>query len=381
MKKSIFKLLLFILLTGQIFCISRYEPKVYYVEEKKGEFSIYAENDAPIPMQIQVNFTELNNMKSEGGQTLYKVVEKSSSKVLMGKVVKTANNYNFKYSYTYYLGNPNSNTVNNYAYLLPFGHGTKYKVGQGYNGTFSHANTSAIDFNMSQGTPVNAARDGIVVEIKEDSNVGGNDRKYINDANYVLIYHEDGTTAVYAHFKKDGVMVSLGDKVKKGYTLGYSGNTGFSSGAHLHFQVNKIMKMNQTSIPTNFLSSTGQLINLKVGEFYYGYNPSYGTFQTPKTGSGLKNSDFTKIETISTTNKCEVVTEKMDDTTIFYVKNGFAKSISVKIEFLENQNMNYSKSIPYEVKVPANSKMFLFLGNPIDKTKGGSYRYQFTYYQ
>ena len=56
-------------------------------------------------------------------------------------------------------------------------------------------------------------------------------------ANYVKIRHDDGTIGNYVHLQHDGVLVEVGDKVRTGDVIGMSGNTGFTTGPHLHFEV------------------------------------------------------------------------------------------------------------------------------------------------
>lgn len=102
---------------------------------------------------------------------------------------------------------------------------------------------------MNVGQTVCAMRDGIVVGVKQDSNRGGRNKKYYNDANYILIYHEDGAFTQYVHLKYKGSLVKIGDKVKKSQPIGYSGNTGFSTGPHLHFGVFKPTSKGFESVP------------------------------------------------------------------------------------------------------------------------------------
>ena len=124
-----------------------------------------------------------------------------------------------------------------YVYSLPYTPGSTYKVTQGYNGRFSHkgSNQYAIDWQMPEGTPVRAARGGLVVKIKDDSDKGGDSVKYDSYNNYVIIRHEDGTLGHYCHLQKSAVKVHPGQLVKAGDLIALSGNTGFSTGAHLHF--------------------------------------------------------------------------------------------------------------------------------------------------
>ncbi len=99
----------------------------------------------------------------------------------------------------------------------------------------------AIDFAVPIGTPIFAALDGEVIDIKQDSDRGGNDPKYVPDTNYVSIDHGDGELSEYMHLKKDSVLVKPGDKVCTGQKIALSGNTGYSTEPHLHFHVAKIV--------------------------------------------------------------------------------------------------------------------------------------------
>ena len=93
-----------------------------------------------------------------------------------------------------------------------------------------------VDIGASRGTTVVAAADGIVIETlsscKEGrSSCGG---RY---GNYIVVAHNNGTTTRYAHLSK--VSVSVGEQVEQGERIGATGNTGHSTGPHLHFQIEK----------------------------------------------------------------------------------------------------------------------------------------------
>jgi murein DD-endopeptidase MepM/ murein hydrolase activator NlpD len=163
--------------------------------------------------------------------------------------------WNFTLTNSYTMGSNRAVHDDNYVYSLPYAAGQAYLVTQAANGTFSHtgAEQYAIDWKMPEGTPVLAARGGVVVGIKDNSGEGGSNRKFENSANYVLIQHSDGTIGNYAHLLKNGSRVNLGQTVAVGTILGLSGNTGFSSGPHLHFSVFKTRDGRQReSIPIHF---------------------------------------------------------------------------------------------------------------------------------
>jgi len=175
----------------------------------------------------------------------------------------------WSYSYVnhFTVGSINATHDDSVVYCLPYQPGTECKVTQGYNGSYSHsgADQFAIDWKMPCGTPVHAARAGVVVKVRVDSNVGGPDRKFENCANYILIRHSDGTVANYAHLSKDGSRVKPGQVVDAGDLIGYSGNTGFTSGPHLHFSVFKTKSGKQrVSIPVKF--QTGNLASTSLAE-------------------------------------------------------------------------------------------------------------------
>jgi murein DD-endopeptidase MepM/ murein hydrolase activator NlpD len=112
---------------------------------------------------------------------------------------------------------------------------------QGPRGTYSHfagsGSENAVDWTCPVGTVVCAAREGRVVGVRQDSTIGGPDRKFRPFANYVIIKHADGTFADYVHLKTGGALVKMGDEVTVGQPIGLSGQTGFTSAPHLHFSV------------------------------------------------------------------------------------------------------------------------------------------------
>jgi murein DD-endopeptidase MepM/ murein hydrolase activator NlpD len=185
----------------------------------------------------------------------------------------TVNDGEWEYSYTNYfkLGSNCAKHDDSYIYQLPYAPGSKFKVTQGYNGSFSHkgSNQYAIDWQMPEGTPVYAARGGVVVKIKDDSSTGGSSMKFDPYNNYVLIRHDDGTLGHYCHLQKGGVCVKPGDRVEVGQQIAHSGNTGFSSGAHLHFSVFKTKDgRERISIPVKFKTADAQAVTLVEGQRY-----------------------------------------------------------------------------------------------------------------
>jgi len=179
----------------------------------------------------------------------------------------------WEYTYTNYykLGSQCAKHDDSYVYQLPYAAGSAFRVTQGYNGSFSHtgSNKYATDWQMPEGTPVFAARGGTVIKVKDESDTGGSNIKYDPYNNYVLIRHDDGTLAHYCHLQKNGCLVRPGQVVVAGELLARSGNTGFSSGPHLHFCVFKTKNgRERESIPVKFKTAGDKAITLRTGRNY-----------------------------------------------------------------------------------------------------------------
>ena len=111
---------------------------------------------------------------------------------------------------------------------------------------------------MKKGTKIYAARDGVVVRVKQDGNKGGWSKKYRPYGNNIVIQHSDGTRAGYWHLKYNSAMVKVGDTVRKGQPIALSGKTGYAAIPHLHFLVWSFdNRGNWTQVPTRFQTSKG----------------------------------------------------------------------------------------------------------------------------
>jgi murein DD-endopeptidase MepM/ murein hydrolase activator NlpD len=135
------------------------------------------------------------------------------------------------------------------AYKYPWKGGDSHRVGQGNNspapGSHNGVQAWAFDFDMAEGTEVRAARSGTVEWLQEQltATIDPNKPTTLPNGsldfwgNAMRLRHAGGFTTWYFHLQANSISVNVGDEVEQGQVIGLSGNTGRSSGPHLHFQV------------------------------------------------------------------------------------------------------------------------------------------------
>ena len=111
----------------------------------------------------------------------------------------------------------------------------KCEVSQKYKGA-SHNGIDLVGAGYTLDNVV-AHSDGTVVGIVSNCNRNTSKTGKKIYGNYVKIKHDNGMYTFYAHLKYGSLAVKLNQRVTKGTVLGYMGNTGYSFGAHLHFEV------------------------------------------------------------------------------------------------------------------------------------------------
>jgi len=160
-----------------------------------------------------------------------------------------------------------------YFYRLPLAKGVAAEVVQEPHGMLvTHLDAAtryAVDFAVPEGTAVVAARAGVVIEAVDRHVTGGPDPAFVTQANYVAVMHPDRSIAYYYHLAPRGALVRPGQQVRAGDRIALSGNTGYSSGPHLHFDVRRAVvgddgTVTQESIPVAFHRASGGKI--KIGE-------------------------------------------------------------------------------------------------------------------
>lgn len=148
-------------------------------------------------------------------------------------------------------------------YRVPFAVGATFTVAQAYPDRITHVTPDseyAIDIALPDGTPVYAARAGTVINVRHDSFRGAALPAMLDQANVIEILHDDGTIAVYAHLQWDSLRVRIGQSVARGEYIANSGNTGFTTGPHLHFAVWRNAGITDVSIPIQFAGLGGAAV-------------------------------------------------------------------------------------------------------------------------
>lgn len=223
--------------------------------------SLAAVNGYFAPIQIKVELTRNSNISTSVPLPATFVVPANKTRELVSLgPADERQSWSYTYQYWTNIGDPNAQHLPDSPYLLPFPAGEKFHITQAFNGEFSHNGPQgqyAVDIAMPEGTPIHAARGGIIMDVASDFLSGGIGEKYEQRANFIRILHDDGTMAIYAHLQLESAMVPLGATVQAGDVIGLSGNTGYSSGPHLHFAVQKNFGMELRSVPFEFADEGG----------------------------------------------------------------------------------------------------------------------------
>jgi murein DD-endopeptidase MepM/ murein hydrolase activator NlpD len=338
-----------------------------YTREEDGKYIVLADNAYIIPVWISLEFSSLVNMKvSEDLPYRALIPAQAQGKELFTmEPLPASRRRGYRITVNYAKGDPAAvKPDENFLYLFPFEHGTKHRVTQGYNGAFSHQdqeNRYAIDFDFDMNTPVFAARGGLVFDVKKNSTRGGPSSAYNKDANFIAVLHDDGTVGNYVHLKAGGALVSPGERVEAAQLIGYSGNTGISSGPHLHFDVQvPTPDGHMRSIPVYFLNHDGRAVEAREGGYYYAAHPGKPEFETV-FGSDLTEEDFKGYSAgTPETGKVELRFERIDETYTVFIKNGTDSAKEVSVDF-SLRNLAPSRPEPLSVTVPALTEHFLLL--------------------
>lgn len=222
------------------------------------------------PIEVMMDFTDAVNIVSEPPLPGIRVIPgQQQSLILQVQPIDDRKAWRYRLSYRYVHGDPAATPDPEAVYQLPFDERLQLRVDQGFGGSYSHSDEHsfhAVDISMDEGTPIRAARAGVVMSVESDFHGAGTDvAKFGDRANHIRIVHADGTMAVYAHLALESVVVGIGDRVRAGEIIAQSGNTGFSSGPHLHFVIQRNKGGTLISVPFEF-TVNGERVTPKFGQ-------------------------------------------------------------------------------------------------------------------
>jgi murein DD-endopeptidase MepM/ murein hydrolase activator NlpD len=219
-------------------------------------------NAAGGPITIELSFVKQQNVKAEPALPL-RIVLPGLSETHATRITPTieAGSYGYQVRYVAAPGDFRAQQDASARYRLPFPPQLRFGIAQSFGGRATHTdkqNYYAVDIVMPEGTPVLAARDGVVMTVDNDFYGAGLDLSQYGDrANNIRIVHADGTMAVYAHLQLEGAKVAVGDHVRAGQPIALSGDTGYSNGPHLHFCIQVNANMQLISVPFAFSGPGG----------------------------------------------------------------------------------------------------------------------------
>lgn len=241
------------------------------LDHADGSTDFLAENLRDVPLTVSMRVRS-RNMTAQGPNPVTMTVPPNQAVLLVRMEPRIENLKTwYRYNFDWAIGTEDAVHDDTVIYQLPYEPGKRFGILQGYGSRFSHTGLEhyTIDFNMPVGTPVHAARGGVVARVVEEHDKGCWEDGCGKFANFVTILHEDGTTGEYYHLAKDGALVEEGDLVKQGQLIALSGNTGHTTMPHLHFGVYRASSWGATrSIPVQFQADQGIVSNPRRGRGY-----------------------------------------------------------------------------------------------------------------
>ena len=220
-------------------------------------------NESGGPITADIELQDAQGVRSEPAVLPARVVLPglSETRVLHVVALDPKKGFRYRYRYSYLPGDYRAQPDASARYHVPFASKDQFRISQAFNGEFSHRDAGsryAVDIMMPEGTPIAAARDGVVMSVENDYSGNGLDiDQYGDRANNVRLVHSDGTMTVYAHLQLESARAQVGEHVRAGQIIALSGDTGYTNGPHLHFAVQRNAGSEIVSIPFQFTGANG----------------------------------------------------------------------------------------------------------------------------
>ncbi len=231
--------------------------------------TLVARNAYPAPVYVRIELSQTENLAP--GPTSFAAVVPPQRELVVATLAPAQADRapSFAFRKVYSLGDPAARHDDTVLYRLPYEDGKIFRITQapgGYSTTHDTPDTRyAVDIAMPTGTRVVAARAGTVVENISGYDEGGPDVALLKQANLVRILHDDGTWSEYAHLARASSPLKPGDRVEAGDFIGLSGNSGYTSGPHLHFVVKRNGGDDDLSVPVQFYTAALGRFELREG--------------------------------------------------------------------------------------------------------------------
>lgn len=238
---------------------------------------ILAHNKFHAPLEVEIVFSQIRGVAYPNpDQSLRWVLPPRSDTILLSlPVLDAVEAPSVRYETRATIGDPDARHVGTALYRVPFALARDFTITQAYPTAQTHNTLDsvyAVDLSMPVGTDIFAARGGVVIDVTGTNFRGGLDRERdAPAANVVRILHDDGTYAVYAHLNWNSIRVRAGERVARGEYIADSGNTGFSSGPHLHFAVIRNAGMQSVSVPVRFEGANSSPVVPATGSILTAY--------------------------------------------------------------------------------------------------------------
>lgn len=235
--------------------------------------TLVAINEYRGPVEVRIDLPRTNNIAADCTLPARFVIPAASErKTVRLWRVQPRQGFSYTYSHSHVPGDPRAEHRPPKPYRLPVPAGREFLISQAFDGTRTHTDPQsrfAVDIAMPEGTPIVAARPGVIMDVANDFFTGGADARFMERANYIRVLHDDGTMAIYAHLRLETVRYPVGARVEEGAVIAEAGSTGYSSGPHLHFAVQKNFGMELRSLPFVFAGRDGQAFTPEAGMRVY----------------------------------------------------------------------------------------------------------------